>query len=241
MTFTVAPTQSNIQVVLRSFLLSILPADIEVIEGQDNRVPEPKAADFVVMTPIRRERLETNIDTFSDARFIGSIAGDTMTVDEVDYGAIVLGRYVFGTGVADGTRVIDLGNGTGGPGTYKVAPAQTVSQRVLADGIQAILQPTKVVMQIDIHGSNSADTAQIISTLLRDDYAVRAFAAIDPAVIPLYADDPRQMPFINAENQYEDRWIVEACLQANATIDMPQQFADTAVVGLINVDASYPP
>lgn len=241
MSLSVAPTQSRVRVALRAFLLSILPDGIEVVEGQDNRVPEPKASDFVIMTVIRRQRLATNIDTYADARFIGSIAGDTMTVDEVDFGAIVIGRYVFGTGVADGTQVTALGNGTGGPGTYKVAPSQDVSQRVLADGVQNIMQPTMIVFQIDIHGPASADNAQTISTLLRDDYGVRAFAALDPLVVPLHADDPKQMPFINGENQYEDRWIVEACLQADGSVEVPQQFADTAVVGVINVDASYPP
>jgi len=238
---TVAPAQSRVQVALRSFLLSILPDGTEVIEGQDNRVPEPETNDFVIITAIRRERIETNIDTYADARFVGSIVGDTMTVDEVDFGAIVIGRYVFGTGVAPGTQVIALGNGSGGPGTYIVSPSQDLSQRVMADGVQNILQPTKLVFQLDIHGPASADNAQTISTLFRDAYAVSAFAALDDLVVPLHADDPRQMAFINGENQYEDRWIVEACLQVDAAVGVPQQFADTAVVGVINVDASYPP
>ena len=73
MSFVPVPSQSNIQVALRAFLLNILPAGTQVIQGQDNRVSEPSVGDFVVITPIRRERIETNTDTFNDCAFTGSI------------------------------------------------------------------------------------------------------------------------------------------------------------------------
>jgi hypothetical protein len=60
-------------------------------------------------------------------------------------------------------------------------------------------------------------------------------------VAPLHADDPRQMPFINDQSQYEWRWIIEACLQANQVVISPQQFADALEIGLIEVDSHYPP
>jgi hypothetical protein len=57
----------------------------------------------------------------------------------------------------------------------------------------------------------------------------------------LYAEDPKQVPFVNDSNQYEYRWVVEACLQVNATVeDIPQEFFEQIVVGLINVDTKYP-
>jgi hypothetical protein len=52
---------------LRAFLLSVLPVGWEVIRAQDNRVPAPIGPNYVVMTPTLRERLATNIDTFTDA------------------------------------------------------------------------------------------------------------------------------------------------------------------------------
>ena len=69
------------------------------------------------------------------------------------------------------------------------------------------------------------------------------FAALSPplnGVVPLYADDPRQMPFINAESQYEWRWVLEAKLQVNQAVQIPQQFADSAVVDAISVEAEFP-
>ena len=110
-------------------------------------------------------------------------------------------------------------------------------------GSNTYMQPSKVTVQLDVHGPNSADNAQIISTMFRDQYAFDAFAASGIAnVAPLLADDPRQIPFMNAEDQYEDRWIVEAQIQANQTVSsVPQQSFDVIDVTLIDVDASYPP
>ncbi len=188
MSLVVAPTESQVFTALRSFLLGLGLAysapqatAAEVVKGQANRVAEPQGADFVVMTPIRRERLSTNVDTYTDP--------------------------------------------------YP-----------LPGGVGAALQPTRVVVQLDVHGPNSGDNAQVIATMLRDPYAFDAFAASGFDVVPLYADDPRQIPFIDAEKQYEDRWIVDAHLQANEVVTgAPVQFYASAVVNLVEVEATYAP
>lgn len=235
MIISVIPSQSDTFVALRAFLLTVLPAATEVVKAQVNRVPEVKTENFVIMTPIRRDRLETNVDTLEDTFFTGSISGTTLTVDTLDYGTITIGNQLFGPTVLPNTTI------TGGTGPYTVSPAQSIPPGPLACGVKRALQPTKFLVQLDVHGPASADNAQIISTLFRDEFGVDAFTALNPNVTPLYADDPRQMPFINDQQQYEDRWIMEAFLQVNATVIIPQQFADSLNVELINVDASYPP
>lgn len=234
------PSQSNIQTSLRTFLLSILPTGVEVIEGQDNRVPEPHGADFVVMTPTKRRRIETNIDNYGDTAFTASIAGNLMTVIDVGIGQINPDTLLFGTGVVTGTVITGYGSGIGGTGTYFVNPPQNLPLQQLASGTATYMQPTEVVVQCDVHGPNSADNAEIITTLFRDDYAVQAFLSYGYDVSPLYADDPKQVPFINAERQYENRWIVEARLQANQVVTLPQQFAASLRVNLIEVESTYP-
>lgn len=102
-------------------------------------------------------------------------------------------------------------------------------------------QRMDAVYQIDVHGPNSTDNAQIITTLFRDPFATDYFDANYPALSPLYADDAKQLPFINDSNQYEDRWVIEAHLQANIVVTVPQQTADTVTVEVISVDATYPP
>lgn len=239
---TVSPTQSEVFTALRTFLLGVVATGTEVIQGQDNRVPEPRVGNFVVMTPIRDVRLATNTDDYVDSIFIGSIAGTVMTITEVEQGAIAVGSVMLGVGVADGTVVTALGSGEGGVGTYTVSPAQTVASETITTGHADITQEVQMTVQLDVHGPVAFQNAKAISTLFRDQYGVEVIQGVNPAVTPLSADEPRQMPFINGEQQYEWRWVVEATLQVNETITVhaAQPFFDTATVGVTNVQATNP-
>ncbi len=238
MTLSISPTQEEIFVALRKFLINILPAAVPVVQGQTNRVPEPQEDDYVIMILLRRRRIETNVDTFTDKAFIGSIINDQMTITEVLKGTLAPGDQITGEEVADGTKVV---SGPGGVGVYTVEPdGQTVPSTILQAGGGFYRQNTEITIQLEVHGPSSGDLAQTISTMMRDDYAVEFFKDY-PNIFPLYADDPKQMPFSNDQQQVEDRWVIEAGLQANQTVQAPQQFADTVTVGLINVDAEYPP
>ena len=179
---TISLTETQTMTALRAVLLGIVPAGVEVIRAQQNRVPEPVGPDFVLLTPILRTRLATNVDTYTDAPL--------------------------------------------------AAPPV---------GTRNSLAPMQITVQIDVHGPASADNAQMISTLLRDEYGCIAFAATGYDVQPLYADDPRETAFENGEQQTEYRWSVDAVLQANPVIGTPHDFADVLNVGLIEVDATYPP
>lgn len=244
------PTQSNAMAQLRSFLLAVLPAGVEVLQAQPNRVPEPAGPNYVLMTPRRLDRLRTNVDAYRDARFTGSVAGATMTIAAVDPdfpGQLAVGSVVFGAGVAAGTTVTALGTGAGGVGTYSVAPAQTVASRALSSGVKTVEQGQRITVQLDFHADPAADVsgdmATTVSTLFRDGYAVEQFAGQDPnyGVVPLHADDPAQRPFFNDQQQAENRWVVEAMLQSNVVVSVPQQFADSVDLDLVSVDATYAP
>jgi hypothetical protein len=213
---------------------------VECVQAQDNRVPEPSVPDFVTMTPIMQTRLETNVDTYEDVSFTAAISGSTMSVSAMAFGEIAVGQLVFGIGVTALTKVISLGTGIGGVGTYTVTPSQTVPSRKMASGGEIFLMPTRITVQLDVHGPNSAENAQTISTLFRDDFAVQAFASSGFDVSPLYVGDPRQLPFENETQQVENRWVIDAVMQANQTIRAPRQFADELDVDLIDVNAQYP-
>ena len=62
MGFAASPNQSAVFQALGDFLTGILPDGTEVVQGLDNRVPEPRPQNFVVMTATTRPRLATNID-----------------------------------------------------------------------------------------------------------------------------------------------------------------------------------
>ena len=180
MSATVSITEDDVTTALRTFLLSVVYAGVEVVLGQDNLVGEPEADNFIVMTPTRRGRLATNVDTWS---------------------------------LTD--------------------PNPTAIDH---------LQPTQVDVQLDIHGKLSTDLAQIISTTFRDEYCVEVFEGIGIAMRPLNADDGHQVPFLNAENQYETRWVMNLSMQIDPVVSTNQQFANTlGPVGLIEVDTTYPP
>jgi len=240
MSASLSQTEFDALTALRTFLIGILPTGIEVIRAEINRVPEPPGLNYVVMTPLTRDRLSTNIETYADVILTGSIAGTTLTVTAINLANLAVGQALFGPGIATGSIITALGSGTGGIGTYLISPAQIISSQQIYAGTKANLQPTQVTVQLDVHGPVSADNAQIISTLFRDDYANRVFAESGYAIQPLYTSDAKQLPFINGEDQYEFRWTMDVILQTNQTVTIPQEFSDQVSVDLVSVEAAYP-
>jgi hypothetical protein len=149
--------------------------------------------------------------------------------------------------VIAGTSVTAQVSGTpGGAGVYTISQTQTLSSRTLSTGQKTVEQGAEVVVQLDFHTADNtaSDLAQTVSTLLRDPFGVDFFAGLVGAgsgVVPLYADDPRYMPFINENQQYEWRWVLEAHFQVNQIVVVPRQYADAIAVELVSVDATYPP
>lgn len=240
MTFAPVPNQATIQTAVRAFLVSILPPGIPVVQGQQNRVPEPAAGDFVVFTEMFQRRLATNIDTYADVSFTGSIAGNVLTVSAVAYGTIAVGAPLYGPTVTQFTTISGLRTGVGGVGTYLLSESQTVASGPLAAGVELIEQSTEITFQVDVHGISSADNAQTISTLWRDDRATLFFYENYPQIGSLLADDPRQTPFRNDQDQIEFRWTITATLQANQTITAPQEFASQIKITIVDAQQEYP-
>lgn len=242
---SVVPSQADVFTALRYFITTALPllAPENCILGQVNRVPEPTADDFVVMWPITLTRLATNLDTFEDVRFTGNISGTTLLATLIS-GTIEIGDTIFGIGVAAGTTIISvIADTTGGAmnesafnvdvlnapsnrSSYVVSVTQTVTSELMSSGRERLAQDTDIVIQVDVHGPSAMDNSQIITTLMRDNRGVEIFADSGYPVIPLYAVDPVQLPFTNAENQYEDRYAITIHLEADRNFTLPQQFAD---------------
>jgi len=96
-------------------------------------------------------------------------------------------------------------------------------------------------VQLDIYGPNAGDNCRLIKALFRSGYAYDYFQGLDLPLTPLYGDEGVQMPMINGEQQYENRWKLTVSFEGDFTISTTQQFADTLSVGLIDVDSTYPP
>jgi hypothetical protein len=176
---TVSLTEEQTLAALRSFLLAVLPPGTPVVAGQDNRVPEPEAVNFVEMTFMFAERIETNTDTYTDG--------------------------------------------------YPSAPS-TLSIR----------DPAIVTVQLDVHGPASGDNTQAIVTLFRSDWGCQQFATSGFDVTPLHTGEPpHQIPYTNAEQQVEERWVIACILQCNPIVTVPQDFTTGVKINVVSVEATY--
>lgn len=92
-------------------------------------------------------------------------------------------------------------------------------------------------VQIDFYGPNSSEWANVMETVLRDDYAVDFMG---PLVTPLYCSNAQMVPLTNGEKQYEERWMMTAAFEFNPDVVLAQQSATTLVVVPVNVEATYP-
>lgn len=97
---------------------------------------------------------------------------------------------------------------------------------------RTVLVPTEYSIQIDCYGPQSSDMAWTLSNMWRDQFGYDAMHPNDP----LYSTDPTQVPLVNAEKNYEQRWTFIALLQFNPTVTVTQQFADTLTVPLDPAD-----
>jgi hypothetical protein len=148
----------------------------------------------------------------------------------------------------DGVEVVDAqDNGVPMPAgpfvAMTLASATRLSTNITrytdgAPGNKAISMPTQFTVQLDCYGPDSGQWATIISALFRDDVAYTAFPA---SIKPLYADDPVQLPLIDGEGQFEQRWKLIAVMQTVPVITVAQESATALDPGVREVDAEYPP
>lgn len=263
--------ESALFTALRTFLVNLNlttsgTGPIEIVQGQQSRVPEPIGPDYIIFWPIGRPRLATNQDVYGDCAFTGQVSGSTLTVGGIQFGVVQIGGQLYGSAVPLGTIVLSQlsGSASGGSGTYSLSNTFSAGSATMAAGAFFAMQEAEVDVQIDVHGPNSHDNAAVITTLFRDDYAVEQFLAYGTAppgyptvgqifgttpwqnnssnytaVAPIHADDPKQIPFLNAEQQYENRWIVTARLQANQIVSVSQQFFSVISASRLPINIFY--
>lgn len=214
---------------------------VTVVAGQPNRSVEPNNPWFIVMTPTLGGRLGTNQDTSADVKFTGSMTNGVLTVSAIGIGSIAVPSTIFAPVVTPGTQITaQLTGAPGQPGTYAVTGLQTVSSETMSAGAKTMMMSAEQTVQLDFHTPDLTawDIASTVSIALRDEFGTSFFSALAPplnGVSPLHADDPRQAPFINAENSWEWRWVVDAHLQIDETISVPATYADTVTATITEV------
>lgn len=101
-----------------------------------------------------------------------------------------------------------------------------------------ILTPTNYAMQLDFYGPSSQTWAMQTQALFRDEYATAIFPS---NIQPLYADNPVQIPLIDGEDQYEQRWKITASLQYNPILSTSQQSMLNVEIELAPIDQTFKP
>jgi hypothetical protein len=174
--FNISITDEQVFLALWDWLTAILPGDVSVVRGDENRVSNPQIP-FIMMHRISAMRLTTNETGYTDD--VDTDEHIETTEDQVDFS-----------------------------------------------------------MQLDVCGKSAGDQARLIALLFRSDYACRFFEPY--SIQPLYLDDPKHMPVVNGEEQYEQRWMTTLHLQFNPSVNVPAEFMDSASVVLVDVDATIP-
>lgn len=143
----------------------------------------------------------------------------------------------------DGTEVIQgQPNRVAEPNSPNFVVMTPTGQRRLSTNVDTqldgfnkqITMDSEIAIQLDIHGPQSSDLTHTINLLWRDDYGVTNTDS--GIIVPLYVDEPHQAPFLNAEKQYETRWVMTVYLQANPVVVVPQDSATQLIPTLYEAD-----
>lgn len=148
--------------------------------------------------------------------------------------------------VPAGTEVVQgLDNGVPMPlGGYVlmtlVLQTALSTNRHTYDGVdeQTVETSVQLDVQLDFYGPSAASWAVQAVQLLRDEIGC---TALKPNASPFYCSDPMQAALTTAEQNYLDRWIATLSLQYNPVTTVPQDYADSASVELVEVDSRFPP
>lgn len=123
-------------------------------------------------------------------------------------------------------------------GSARITPWRTnVDSNDTATQTKSISVGASYTFQCDVYGANAADNAAILAFAFRDDYP-QQFMPVGAAA--MYASDPLQMQFVDAEDNYEDRWVIDLTVGYNPVIAIQSQSALSVDVVLSNVDVDYP-
>jgi len=95
--------------------------------------------------------------------------------------------------------------------------------------------------QLDFYGEGAADAVHIVQALFRTRYTCDQLAGSGLEVQPLYAEDPKNTTMVNAEQQYQERWTLDAFIQFNPVVTVPLDFASALEATVVEIDTKFPP
>ena len=124
---------------------------------------------------------------------------------------------------------------------YIATPEESWSAGSVNPGVDNVRTSSQWRCQLDFYGVGAQDAATAVSRIVRTAYACDQFTAAGVDMQPLYAEEPKNLTMINAENQYESRWSFDFIAQFNPVVTVPLDFATGLTVVPAEVDAVFPP
>lgn len=107
----------------------------------------------------------------------------------------------------------------------------------IEEGVELTIQIDCYSAPVSAGQTTAEDWATMLSSTLRDEYGCSILA---PTVQPLYADEARMVPLVDGEEQYEERWSLDAHFQYNPNTTIPQQSAAALKLRLLDVPNQAP-
>lgn len=92
--------------------------------------------------------------------------------------------------------------------------------------------------QLDCYGAAGPTWASVLSVAWRSMWGVDNM--VPQILTPLYADAPQQLNIVNAQGQYEQRFMIRLFGQVNQDVGLPQDFFDQIQLDSITVADQLP-
>lgn len=100
-------------------------------------------------------------------------------------------------------------------------PVESYFDPVITVGNITYTIPTEYIIQLDFVGNNAASQASAVFATFTTNYVYQLFPS---GIKPLYAQDARQMPLIDGETNYNQRWMLDVHIQYNPDLALPQEY-----------------
>lgn len=106
---------------------------------------------------------------------------------------------------------------------------------------RTVMQPMQITARVQIFGPGAGDYAQMLATLWMDLQSADALRLAGDVIAPLEVLSLHQANVVNAEDQYEESWVIDLVGQVNISLTLSQDFTTSLHVSLLEIDATYPP
>lgn len=94
---------------------------------------------------------------------------------------------------------------------------------------ESLVQGSKLqMMQLDFYGTQAYDKAMKTATLWRSQHSTNILQGVQP----LYANNPKNLEYVNEQDQYEKRFLLEIALQYNPHYTYAEQSSTTAAIDI---------